>query len=147
MLPPHAPRATGDELPVQGESLTVVDPRLPTIVLVDDEPDILTILHRLLRNMVSPSAVVAVASGQEALELIGLYTVPLLITDYNMAGIDGLQLAQTVKAASPSTRIVLISAYNSPELRRRAQASMVDDYVPKPFTLERIEQIVREALA
>jgi YesN/AraC family two-component response regulator len=72
--------------------------------------------------------------------------VPLLITDYNMPRMNGLELIGNVMAASPSTRVALITAYASTELERRARAIGVDYYLPKPFPLERIEQVVHQTL-
>lgn len=146
MLVPHAPRAAGDALPAQPAPITTMDTRPPAIVLVEDEPDVLYILHRLMRDMVFPYALIAVASGQAALHQLALYSVSLVITDYNMPGMNGLQLAHAVKDASPNTRVVLITAYNTPELKRQVRSSGVDEYLAKPFSLDRIEQIVRDSL-
>ena len=121
--------------------------RPSAIVLVDDEPAVLTILHRLVRGLTEEHALTAVSGGQAALELIGLLQVPLLITDFNMAGMNGLQLIEMVKTISPQTHTVLITAYDSADLRRRAHASQADDYLAKPFALEHLEQIVRTVLA
>jgi CheY-like chemotaxis protein len=126
----------------------VFNPRMSAIVLVDDEPDVLTILHRVLRGLTSQDhALTGVSVGHAALELLGLFSVRLLITDYNMPGMNGLELIEAVKSVSPETHTVLITAYDSPDLRRRARASKADDYLPKPFALEQLEHIVRTALA
>jgi two-component system, response regulator, stage 0 sporulation protein F len=121
--------------------------RMSAIVLVDDEPDVLTILHRVLRGLTAEHALTGVSTGQAALELLDLFQVRLLITDYNMSGMDGLQLIQAVKNVSPETQTVLITAYDSPDLRRRARAGSVDHYLAKPFALEQLEYIVDTALA
>jgi DNA-binding NarL/FixJ family response regulator len=52
-----------------------------------------------------------------------------------------------VKHTSPQTRTVLLTAYDSPNLRHRARAAHVDYYLAKPFSLDRLEQIVHETLA
>lgn len=121
-------------------------PRNPAIVLVEDEPDILIILHRLMRDLTGGYDIVTVTSGAEALAQIALRPVPLVITDYNMPGMNGLQLTSSVKETSPETRVVLITAYATPDLERRARDQRVDYYLPKPFPLDRLEQIVREVL-
>ena len=64
--------------------------RNPAIVLVEDEPDILSILHRLMRDLTGGYDIVTVSSGIDALAQIALRTVPLVITDYNMPGMNGL---------------------------------------------------------
>jgi two-component system response regulator (stage 0 sporulation protein F) len=124
----------------------VLDTRPPAIILVDDEPDVLIILHRLFRDLAHNHALIAVSTGQAALSNIGLCAVPLLITDFNMLGMDGIELITAAKKTSPQTRTVLITAYDSPELRRRVRTSPVDDYLVKPFPLERLEHIVRESV-
>jgi two-component system response regulator (stage 0 sporulation protein F) len=130
---PHAPVAAEDV-------------RQPAIVLVDDEPDVLIILHRMLRDRAQNYALIAVGTAQAALSNIALCAVPLLITDYHMIGMNGLQLIAAVKRISPQTCTVLITAYDTPELQRSVQTALVDHYLAKPFRLERLDAIVRKAV-
>ena len=125
---------------------TTCDTQPPAIVVVDDEPDVLTILHRLLRDLAHDHALMAVSTGHAALELLAMCPISLLITDFNMLGMDGLQLITATKKISPQTRTVLITAYDSPELQHRVLVDPVDDDLVKPFRLDRLEQIVRETL-
>ncbi len=120
--------------------------RNPAIVLVEDEPDILIILHRLMRDLTGGYDIVTVSGGSDALAQIALRPVPLVITDYNMPGMNGLQLAAAIKETSPETRVVMITAYATAELEKRAREQRVDYYMPKPFPLDRLEQIVRDVL-
>jgi CheY-like chemotaxis protein len=77
--------------------------RNPAIVLVEDEPDILIILHRLMRDLTGGYDIVTVNGGAEALAQIALRPVPLVITDYNMPGMNGLQLTAAIKETSPGS--------------------------------------------
>jgi two-component system response regulator (stage 0 sporulation protein F) len=77
---------------------------------------------------------------------LGHRPVMLVIADYNMPGMNGLQLSATIKAQSPHTQVMLITAYNTATLERQARAQQVDYYLPKPFDLDRFEQLVRAAL-
>lgn len=120
--------------------------RNPAIILVEDEPDILIILHRLMRDLTGGYDIITVNSGADALALIALRKVPLVITDYNMPGMNGLQLAAAIKETSPDTCVVMITAYATPELERRAREQRIDYYLSKPFPLDRLEQIVRDVL-
>ncbi|MFN8566089.1 MAG: response regulator [Kouleothrix sp.] len=96
--------------------------RNPAIILVEDEPDILIILHRLMRDLTGGYDIVTVNGGAQALAQIALRPVPLVITDYNMPGMNGLQLTDAIKETRP-THVVLITAYATPELEKRARAS------------------------
>jgi CheY-like chemotaxis protein len=70
-----------------------------------------------------------------------------LITDYNMLGMSGLELAQAVKAAAPSTTVVLVTAYVTRDLEQRSRAAGADYFLPKPFAFDQLEAIVRQVLA
>jgi len=89
---------------------------------------------------------IGVATGHQALTTIRSRRVPLLITDYNMPVMSGLELTAAVKAFAPTTYVVMISAYDSAELQRQARVIGVDTYMMKPFPLKRLELIVRQAL-
>jgi two-component system response regulator (stage 0 sporulation protein F) len=118
----------------------------PAIILVEDEPDILIILHRLMRDLTGGYDIITVKSGAEALAAIALRPVPLLITDYNMPGMNGIDLTRDVKAASPDTVVLMITAYPTPDLARRAHDVGVGHYLPKPFSFDLLEEIVRATL-
>src|SRR4051812_31703753 len=120
--------------------------RNPAIILVEDEPDILIILHRLMRDLTKGYDILTVNGGAEALRQLALRPVPLLITDYNMPEMNGVDLARAVKEVSPDTAVLLISAYGTPELERRVHEAGIDYYLTKPFPLDRLEQIVHTTL-
>src|SRR3954468_14716894 len=58
--------------------------QLPAILIVEDDPDILTILHRLIRALADNYDIITADNGAAALEQLTLRTVRLVITDYNM---------------------------------------------------------------
>ncbi len=121
--------------------------RRPAIIVVDDDPVLATVLQRLIRKTAASYEVVSVADGAAALAQFEQWQVPLVITDYNLlSSLTGLKLTQAIKARSPNTRVVLISAYATPELERQAREHQVDYYLPKPFLLQDLEQIVLAVL-
>jgi CheY-like chemotaxis protein len=119
----------------------------PAIIVVDDERDVLLILHRLLRDLVESCDIITASNGVEALSQLDQRRVALVITDYNMTGMNGLQLAAQVKARAPDTGVVLITAFASPDLQKRASKNSVDYYLPKPFALGTLEEIVQTMIA
>ena len=120
--------------------------RNPAIVLVEDEPDILIILHRIMRDLTGGYDIVTVNSAQDALDVLVDRACPLLITDHNMPGMTGTQLTQTVKAKYEETKVIIITAYATPEVERTARSAGVDYFLTKPFSLDRLEQIIKEVL-
>jgi two-component system response regulator YesN len=121
-------------------------PHFPAVLVVDDEPDALIILRRLLRDLTSDYDIISMQSGLEALTQLDRHPVPLLITDYSMLGMNGLQLAASVKARSPQTRVMVITGYTIPEQEKKAWQQYADYFLRKPFALGRFEQLVCEAL-
>ncbi len=113
---------------------------LPTILIVEDEPDVLLILRSLIREITSGYAITTTYSGQEALLHLERHQVPLVITDYNMPGMDGLALTATIKARWPQTHVIMITAYDTLELQRTAREHGVDHFITKPFDLDQLVQ-------
>jgi len=120
--------------------------RPPAVVLVEDEPAILMILRRVLRDVVGSHDIILVEGGAEALEQLALRPVPVLITDYRMPGMDGMQLTRAIKAAWPATRIIMITADLAADVQVLALAAGVDYFLVKPFPVEDLRRIVRSAL-
>jgi CheY-like chemotaxis protein len=119
----------------------------PAVLVVDDHPGILTVLHRLLREFVPAHEIVPFSDGESALAHAGQRPVPLVFTDFHMPLMSGLELAAALKAATPEVCVVMITAYDTLDLRRRARASGVDYFLPKPFSFDALEDIVRTVLA
>ncbi len=120
----------------------------PAVLVIEDDLEIQAVLRRVLGGTVRGYGIVTVSSGVAALEQINLRPIPLVFSDYNLPGMNGLQIARFIKRESPGTCVVLVTAYATPDLERLAQRadSDIDYFVAKPFQLERIEEIVRAVL-
>ena len=116
------------------------------IVLIEDAPDVLTILTRLIRRLAPDASLITAVGGAEALAHVGEQPVTLAIVDYHLPGANGLAVVEMLKAASPTARIILITAAPTDALELRALTAGVDAFLPKPFTLAELEQVVRAVL-
>jgi two-component system, response regulator, stage 0 sporulation protein F len=121
-------------------------PRLPAVLVVDDDPTVVILLHRVLRDLDIGHDIITTSDSCDVLAHLGDRPVPLVIADYSMPGMDGLQLTAAIKAHNSNTRVALITAYATPALAQQASAHYVDYYLPKPFALEAFEQMVQSAL-
>jgi CheY-like chemotaxis protein len=82
----------------------------PAILLVDDQRDILRLLHSALDSLKHPDLeILEAASGEAALEEVSRRRVDLLVTDYNLPGMTGIELIHTVRAGQPDIRVILIT--------------------------------------
>ena len=118
----------------------------PTILIVDDDPEALILLRRLLLSITRHCEIVAVESGIAALALTAQRPVVLVITDYHMPGMNGVQLTGAIKAASPETRVAVITAYDVHDVARRAKAVAADYVMAKPYMLTQLKQMLEESI-
>jgi CheY-like chemotaxis protein/predicted regulator of Ras-like GTPase activity (Roadblock/LC7/MglB family) len=85
-------------------------------------------------------------SGEEALETLDRSPADLLVTDLRLPGITGLDLIRWVRASSPQTRTILITAYGNDEVEAEARRLEAYRYITKPFDAGDFTQTVQEAL-
>jgi len=116
------------------------------ILIVDDEPKVAFFLGRSLKLADQECEVNTAKSGEEALEILNRTSVDLLITDLRMPGISGLDLIRWVRAASPETRTILITAYGNDEIKSEARHLDVYRYITKPFNVHQFTEVVQGAL-
>jgi hypothetical protein len=125
----------------------VVLPDIPTILFVDDEPMLREIGATVLeeegyRVLLAEDGIDALARLSE----LGFRNLDLLVTDIIMPGMNGVQLAEEVGRLRSGTRVLLCSGYTRDVL---AQSGLPEGaaFLPKPYTLARLLQKVREMLA
>lgn len=118
----------------------------PAILVVDDEPDVGLILHRILRRLLADYDILTVTDTVAALLLLGERAVRLVFTNHNLPGMNGEQLAQHVKAQWPATRIVMISGMGAERLTRLGQALGLEGVLAKPFTVEEVRALLDAVL-
>lgn len=116
------------------------------VLIVDDEPNVAIVLSESLKKLGNDYVFETAYSGEEALTKIQQVFYTLLITDYNMPGMTGLDLAQAVRRFSPATQVVLMTGYGNDSLRHAVGEMKFDGYIDKPFTVHQIRQIVKQAV-
>jgi PAS domain S-box-containing protein len=102
------------------EALDLVDDDTPTVLVVDDETEVRSLIAEILRG--SGYHVVVAADGDAAIAILERATRPvdLLVTDVVMPVMSGTDLAERVTSASPTTRVLFVSGFvpaGSPSLR------------------------------
>ena len=90
---------------------------------------------------------VPVTNGYAALEQIERQSFDLVLTDYQMPGMNGLELASMVYQKSPGTPVVLATAHrNSFWLQQEARSLDLVGFLQKPFTLAHIRELLQRSL-
>ncbi len=116
------------------------------ILLVEDEDDLRVALERLLRS--SGYRVRTSESGEAALRLARESAAPidLLLTDLVMPGMDGLELAERLRAMHPETRVLLISGKIDPHSWAQPTVPADVEFLAKPFQTGELMRKIREVL-
>ncbi|MET0592157.1 MAG: PAS domain S-box protein [Polyangiaceae bacterium] len=121
-------------------------PRLPStrVLVVDDDPDAVELVHELLTNA---GAIVQTAqSAQEALERLTHFHPQVLVSDIGMPDVDGYGLIRNVRSLEParggSTPAVALTAYASREDAERCLASGFQGHLSKPVDPEQLVRVV-----
>ncbi|HTT48994.1 MAG TPA: response regulator [Pseudolabrys sp.] len=115
------------------------------VLVVDDDPAVRKSIDRVLTD--KGYAVITAQDGEEALRKLNEEKYDLVYTDIRMPGMDGLEVAEQVKARKPWTPVVIITGYGTEAAEARAKAAGVSSFVHKPLSPEMIEDSARDALA
>ena len=91
-------------------------------------------------------AVTSAMDGEEAIELLNKEIFDLVITDLRMPKIDGMEVLKAVKSASPETVVLIITAFASADSAVEAMKQGAYDYLTKPFQVDEVQLIIRNAL-
>jgi NtrC-family two-component system response regulator AlgB len=115
------------------------------LLIVDDERNIRNHLATFFESC--GHRVLTAESARQALELLANEAgCDLVLSDYRMAEVNGLELLQRIKREHPRLPVILMTAYGTVESAVAAMKSGAYDYVTKPFSLEQIQHIVGRAL-
>ena len=114
------------------------------ILVVDDEKSMREILEIFLS---SEGYRVSVAeNGEKAIDAVNKDIFDLVITDMNMPKVGGIEVLKGVKQITPDTAVVIITAFGTAESAVEAMKLGAYDYILKPFQMDDIRLVVKNAL-
>ena len=117
---------------------------MPRILLVDDEPSILSVLNTLLKT--EGYDVEPVQGGERARELVLSTDYDLLLSDIRMSPINGMELLKVAREKNPPMTVIMLTAYGSVETAIEALKLGAFDYITKPFKVDELLITIQRAL-
>jgi PAS domain S-box-containing protein len=114
------------------------------ILVIDDDAYIRNACSDFLLS--EGYAVSSAESGEKGIELLRKSDFELVLTDFKMPGMDGLEVLKNVKAISPDTDVIIITAHGSIENAVAAMRQGAYDYITKDFDILELELIVKRCL-
>jgi len=117
---------------------------MPHILIVEDEPTTSWALAEGLSD--DGYTIDTFRTGEEALAWLRGNRSDLVITDFRLPGLSGLELAQKLTRGRHAQPVIVVTAYGSPETVRDLVRAGVSDVFPKPFHVDDLRRAVRRAL-
>src|SRR5215831_15409994 len=117
----------------------------PALLLIDDEPNILSTLRRALE--IEGYAVEVAGSGRIGLEKLGSRDFDLVMLDVMMPELDGLQTLKLLREKDPDLPVVMMSGHATIETAVQATKLGASDFIEKPLSTEKTLLTVRNTLA
>ncbi|MDR0747147.1 MAG: EAL domain-containing protein [Helicobacteraceae bacterium] len=111
-----------------------------SVLYVEDDLHILDAIQKPLGRHVKELYVAT--NGAEGLHIFSLYAPDIVITDIKMPVMDGLKMAREIKAQSPGTPIIIVSAFNEAEYFTSALDIRIDQYLFKPINMDTLIETV-----
>jgi DNA-binding NtrC family response regulator len=111
------------------------------ILIIDDEPGMVQSLCALLKKREYET--VGFTHPVSALNALRRECVDIVLTDLRMPGVDGLEMIERIQELCPQAKIILMTAYSSIPNAVEAMKKGADEYIPKPFELEALEEKIR----
>ena len=117
-------------------------PEQPTVLVVDDEIG----PRESLRAILKPDYQVLVASeGEQAVRFVEQQPVDVVLLDLRMPGLSGIQVLEKIKALNPAIEVIVVTGYASYETVLEGLRLHAFDYIPKPFNIPHLREIVKRA--
>lgn len=112
---------------------------LTSVLLVDDNQQILRMLIKLLR---AHSQIVAVESAEHAIAALARARFDLIIADYKMSGKDGIWLLEYSARMHPHTKRVLHTSSPASRFSKYIQAGIIEQVIEKSISVDNIVELV-----
>lgn len=114
------------------------------ILVVDDEESIREFFEIMLKR--EGYQVLTSSNGKEALDLLKKSQVDLVITDIQMPEMSGMEFLSSIRDTDPDLVVIMITAFGSTETAVEAMKLGAYDYIQKPFKIDEVKIIIRQAL-
>ncbi|MFA7382781.1 MAG: response regulator [Desulfurivibrionaceae bacterium] len=114
------------------------------VLLVEDDQWVRDSLRRFFAN--ENCALMAVETGEDGLEIVKNQDCDIIITDYRLPGINGLEFLKMAQEIRPGFKKILLTAYMSEAVISEAFRLGVHEFIEKPFSMDDMEEALSRVL-
>jgi DNA-binding NtrC family response regulator len=116
------------------------------LLIAEDEDTLSFFLRQSLEDARPPFTVEVVDAGDKALKKVLAERFDLIIVDLRLPDMDGLALIRAVRQFDPFMKVIVMTAYGSPETEREAKKLGINGYVTKPFAIEDMKTMISQVV-
>lgn len=116
------------------------------VLVVDDEETLTWSMTKTLAKDRDKYELISTNTGTEALQTLQKSRIDVVVTDIRMPDINGLDLLSKIREEYPWTKVIIMTAYGSPEVQEEATKRGSYHYIEKPFEISDIRNIILKAL-
>jgi PAS domain S-box-containing protein len=113
------------------------------VLVVDDEPNIREGSHRILSRV--GFEVLEASTGMEALDMLAEHTIPIILLDLKMPGMDGMEVLERIRRLDETILVIVITGFATVETAIEAMKQGAYDFIAKPFEPEQLRIVVKRA--
>ncbi len=113
------------------------------VVIADDHPVLRLAVRRRLEAEEDIEVLAEASSGEEAIAIVRAVQPDLVILDYQMPNLDGLEAARAIRAALPDVDMVMLTGWEDSDLSKAAIKAGVSGFVSKTEPPERLVETIR----
>ena len=117
---------------------------LATVLVVDDEPTVSDLLYEDLSEV--GYKCIKTTTGEDALKRLSMDNFDVMLLDLRLPGISGMNVLKEVRANYPETTVIVVTAAGDAQTAVEAMKNGAEDYITKPFELERVNSSLEAAL-
>ncbi|HUV73921.1 MAG TPA: response regulator, partial [Anaerolineae bacterium] len=115
---------------------------LGRLLIAEDEDTLSYFLRQSLEDSTPSFRVEVVGGGDEALKRVVADQFDLMIVDLRLPDMDGLSLIKAVRQFDPFMKVIVMTAYGSPETEKEIRKLGIHGFVTKPFVVEEMKRMI-----
>lgn len=130
------------------QQLETTQPRDAISILVAEDDEIIrTLLDGIIRKKFPDVSVFLAEDGRVGVELFRKHAPQIVITDINMPGMNGIEMAREIRSTGAATRIIVASAYDDAEFYAAFDKIGISAFIVKPINFEKFFAAIEGCIA